>query len=166
MNQTRWQTPVSDAKSLSMVSLVDQGGGLHITLQDLRDPARRRYRFTFEPTPAYVNVLEEYRLSESPPPEGTGWTRTVPDSDWLRELRSREPLLDVHCPGCTHWKIVTEDDVIDVLCPNAPEIVEIEPATPDEPLPGKSRVLYHPQDRKELDKLLAEIKRRGKQDRD
>ena len=64
-------------------------------------------------------------------------------------------------PACRPFNRIKNGDG-----PNAPEIVEIEPATPDEPLPGKSSVLYDPKDRKEIDKLLAEVERRGKQDRD
>jgi len=159
--QLRWQTPVSDAKSLAMVSLVDQGG-LHITVQDLRDPKRRRYRFTFRRAPAYRNILEEYRTSEPPVGGKLGWTVTVPDSPWLEEFRNREPLLEVHSPGCRHYVIVTEDDVIDVLSPEPPEITEVESATEEEPDPGKSTVLYHPDDRKEIDTVINEITKRNR----
>ncbi len=83
--EVRWDTPVSDAKSLAMVSVLDQGG-LHITVQDLRDPDRRRYRFTFRRVPAHRNILEEYRTSDPPVSEGIGWTRLVLHSSWLRDL--------------------------------------------------------------------------------
>lgn len=158
--EERWQTPVSDAGSLAMVSLLDQGG-LHITVQDLKDPARRRYQFSFRDVPAYRNILEEYRMSE-PPPAGAwaGWTRIDPRSAWLADLSAREPLLDVHRPGCVHYIIVTEDDVIDVLSPEVPAIVEIAPAASDEPAPGKSQVLYDPQDRQQIARLLDDARRR------
>ena len=136
--EIRWEAAVSDAKSLAMVSLLDHDG-LHITVQDLRDPARRRYRFTFHRVPAYRNILEEYRTGEPVAPKGTGWTRVVPESPWLSELRKREPLLDVHSPACEHYVIVTEDDVIDVLSPEPPTIHEVEPGHPDENPPGKSK---------------------------
>ena len=59
--QERWQTPVSDAQSLAMVSLLDQNG-LQITLEDLQDPARRRFKFVSRRVAAYRNILEEYRM--------------------------------------------------------------------------------------------------------
>ena len=58
--QERWQTPVSDAQSLAMVSLLDQNG-LQITLEDLQDPARRRFKFVSRRVAAYRNI-EEYRM--------------------------------------------------------------------------------------------------------
>jgi hypothetical protein len=103
--QECWHTPVSDAQSLAMVSLLDQNG-LHMTLEDLQDPARRRFKFVFRRIAAYRNLLEEYRMSESSPPHGTGWPVTVSDSPWLAELWTEEPLLDVHSAGCLHYVIV------------------------------------------------------------
>ena len=122
----RWDTPVSDAQSLTMVSLIDQDG-LHITVED---PAWRRHRFTFRQVAAYRNILEEYRTSEPGASEGAGWTMLFPHSPWLSELRKREPLLDHFQPGCKHYVIATEDDVVDILSPDPPEICEIEPASP------------------------------------
>src|SRR5215475_5956481 len=78
LRQERWDTPVSDARSLAMVSLVDGGDALRITVQDLRDLSRRRFEFTFRRVPAYRNILEEYQASELPLPPGVGWTVTVP----------------------------------------------------------------------------------------
>lgn len=159
-SEERWETPVSDARSLALVSLVDQGG-LHITVQDLRDSARRRFRFSFARVPAYRSILEEYRTSERSPLGRTGWTRIDLSSHWLADLRRRQPLFDVHAPGCRHYIIVTEDDVVDVPAPKAPEIVEVAPAAMDEPAPGKSTVLYHPADRTRIDAVLDGLRRRG-----
>jgi hypothetical protein len=133
---------------------------LHITVQDLRDPERRRFCFSFEQVPAYRNVLEEYRTSEPAPAQRLGWTRIDSGSAWLADLRRREPLLDVHSPGCSHYIIVTEDDVLDVLAPEPPRIHELAPAAADEPAPGKSNVLYHPEDRKQIDAMLDDLRRR------
>jgi hypothetical protein len=55
----RWETPVSDVPTLFLDSLVDDGD-LHITVDDVR--GRRRWRLTFTDVPAYLNILEEYRL--------------------------------------------------------------------------------------------------------
>lgn len=157
--QERWHTPVSDAQSLAMVSLLDQNG-LHMTLDDLQDPARRRFKFVFRRIAAYRNILEEYRMSESSPPHGTGWTVTVSDSPWLAELWTEEPLLDVHSAGCLHYVIVTEDDVIDILCPKPPEIVEVAPAKADENPPGKLRILYHSYDEEQIEQIVEDITER------
>ena len=59
--QDRWHTPVSDAQSLAMVSLLDQNG-LHITIEDLQDPARCRFKFVFRRVAAYRNILKDYRM--------------------------------------------------------------------------------------------------------
>jgi hypothetical protein len=156
--EVRWETPVSDARSLAMVSLVDHRG-LHITVQDLRDPMRRRICFSFDRVPAYRNILEEYRTSAPPCHQDLGWTRIDMTSAWLADLRSREPLLDVHTPGCQHYVIITEDDVVDVLAPEAPTIVEVSPAKADEAAPGKSLVFYHPEDREQIEARLGELGR-------
>lgn len=160
MRQERWQTPVSDARSLAMVSLLDRDG-LRITVQDLRDPARRRFEFLFRRVVGYRNLLEEFRTSEPTLPPGTGWTVVIPDSPWLADLRAKEALLDVYAPECRHFMIVTEDDVIDVLSPEVPEIREVAPADPAEPLPGKSRVLLHPEDRGQIEQVFDEIRKRN-----
>jgi hypothetical protein len=118
----RWETPVSDARSLTLVSLSDDGE-LQVTVQG--DSNRQRVRFSFFKVVAYRNILEEYRTSEHGGDRHVGWTRIVLDSAWLAELRSREPLIDVHAPGCQHYVIATEDDVIDILTPKHPAISEV-----------------------------------------
>ncbi|MET0400190.1 MAG: hypothetical protein ABW277_25595 [Longimicrobiaceae bacterium] len=126
----RWETPVSDARSLRLVSLVDDGA-LRLTLEDAADPVRRRWTFVFASVPAYRNVREELRLglwAGGAGADRVGWTARVPGSPWLARLREAEPLLDVHHPGLVHFRIATEDDVIDVLSALAPEIEEAAPA--------------------------------------
>jgi hypothetical protein len=82
----RWETPVSDARSLAMVSLVDRDG-LRVTVQDLRDPTRRRFEFRFTGVAAYRNILEEYRTGEAAQlrvdSPRTGWTAIAIRSSWL-----------------------------------------------------------------------------------
>jgi len=85
MGFDRWETAVSDVKSLAMVSLVDQDG-LHVTVQDLRDPGRRRIRFTFRKVAAYRNVLEEFRTHEREViPSYVGRTLVSAASAWAPE---------------------------------------------------------------------------------
>jgi hypothetical protein len=89
----RWETPVSDADSLAMVSLIDDGE-LAVTVQDLRDPERRRLCFAFSKFPAYRNVLEEYRTQLWAMLSNTGnlgWTTIVANSTWVAALREAEP---------------------------------------------------------------------------
>jgi hypothetical protein len=158
----RWETPVSDLKSIAMVSLVDDGC-LKITVEDLRDPARPRWRFTFRQAPIYRNILEEYRLElwelVHQGGERKGWTVTVPSSPWLAQLKEKEPLIEVHHPYLLHFQIGTEDDVIDVLSPEAPLIESVEPAPPDEAVPGKSHVLHADEDGAEVEARLRAIRR-------
>ena len=141
----RWETPVSDLDSIAMVSLVDDGR-LKITVEDLRDTARPRWRFTFRQAPIYRNILEEYRLElwelVHAGGERKGWTVMVPSSPWLAQLKEKEPLIEVHHPNLLHFQIGTEDDVIDVLSPEEPLIESVEPASPGDPTPGKSEVLH------------------------
>ena len=141
----RWETPVSDVKSLAMVSLTDCQGHLTIIVQDLRDPQRRRFQFTFEQYPAYRNIMEEYRMELWTYLDRAGfhcgWTMRVQDAPWSRELK-QEPVVAVANPTLQHYMICTEDDVIEVLANAAPTIIEIAPADAEEALPGKSIIYY------------------------
>ena len=139
-----WRTPVSDIEGLQMVSLCDDNRSLAIIVQGLIDPVRRRFRISFNQYPAYRNINESYRnelwnvLSKN-----VGkWGRTfiVTASPWIESF-SKETLLFNH-PEITHYVICTEDDVIEVLSPEPPEIAEIEPAAEREELPGKSEIYW------------------------
>ena len=160
INFQRWKTPVSDAKSLAMVSLFDKKD-LEIILQDLKETARKRFKFIFKKVVAYRNILEEYRTTETefPSRRTFGWTIVSDHSQWLNELKQKEDLFKVNNPNCKHFIIMTEDDVIEILCSGFPKIIEVESAKEDEELPGKSTIYYHPEDGKEIDKLIDEIKK-------
>jgi hypothetical protein len=123
MTIERWQTPVSEARGLVMRSLLDGNGDLRIVVEDW--PDGRRFEFTFHRVAGYRNVLEEYRTSELRP-DGVGRTIEVVESEWLAQLRSQESLLDVISPGCRQFVITTDDDVIDILTPEEPEIRELD----------------------------------------
>ena len=163
-NFERWETPISDLKSIAMVSLVDDGE-LTITVEDLRDPSRPRWAFRFTRAPMYQNILEEYRLElwQRVHVDGKryGWTVRVPNSPWLAQLKEKEGLIEVHDPGLQHFQIGTEDDIIDVLSAKAPEILAIEPARPEERKPGKTEVLFAHEDRDKVEALFETIKRRN-----
>ena len=163
----RWETPVSAAKSLAMVSLLDNGN-LSITVQDLRDPERRRFCFTFKNYPAYRNMLEEYQTSlweEVKDESGeAGWTRIIRESRWLASLKETEPFLEESNPGLLHYMICTEDDVVEILSNEPPEVIEVEPAAEGEKTPGKSTVYYDPVDRDKIEVLINQIKRGSSDD--
>jgi hypothetical protein len=151
----RWETPVSDVKSLAMVSLVDDGQ-LSIVLQETRDAIRRRFCLSFKNYPVYRNILEEYRLELwneiKDQRKGIGWTIIIPESQWLASLLKSEPLLGECNPNLVHYVICTEDDVIEVLSNALPQITELDPAAEDEEVPGKSRVYFYPEDKDKIDK--------------
>ena len=158
----RWETPISDLKSIAMVSLIDDGC-LKITVEDLRDPARPRWCFTFRHAPIYRNILEEYRLElwELVHQEGArkGWTVIVPSSPWLAQLKEKEPLIEVDHPNLLHFQIGTEDDVIDVLSPELPLVESVKSASPDDAVPGKSHVLYADEDGTDVEARSRTIQR-------
>jgi hypothetical protein len=121
----RWETPVSDVPVLFLDSLVDDGD-LHITVDDVR--GRRRWRFTFSDAPAYLNILEEYRLELATVERhlrGLGRTVRVVGSPWLAYLYRSEALLTVHRPALQHFQVGTETAIVDVLAENAPGVVEL-----------------------------------------
>ena len=162
-NFKRWETPVSDSNSLEMVSLTDKKY-LEIVVQDLRDKKRRRIKFVFQKVVAYKNILEEYRTNETEFPNRKifGWTIFAENSKWLDKLNQSEDLLDVYNPKCKHFVIITEDDVLEILCSNFPDVMEIEPSKEEDDLPGKSTIYYHPEDRDNIDNLITEIKKESK----
>ncbi len=163
-NFKRWETPVSDAKSLAMVSLFDKRV-LEIILQDLKDPARKRYKFIFNKVAAYRNIMEEYRINEKEFPISSkkfGWTLFAETSEWLNYFKEKEQLLEEYNPNCKHFIIMSEDDVVEILCSYFPEVIEIEPAKIEDELPGKSTIYYHPEDRKEIDNIIDEINKESK----
>ncbi len=123
----RWETPVSGAGSLRLVALADDGV-LRLTLEDAGSVPPRRWRFTFTDVAGYASVREEYRLGawrSGASAADVGWTTRLPGSPWIESLRRAEPLVDVHHPRLTHYRIATEDDMIDVLSALPPRIEEI-----------------------------------------
>ena len=159
----RWETPFSDVKSLAVVSLTDSGT-LQVVVEAARAMPRRRWRIDFGRVPAYLNLMEEFRLElwgqTNPGEVKLGWARIIPDSPWLEKLCEREPLLRIHHPTLIHYQVGSEDDVIDVLGPATPTIQEIEPAADNESLPEKSRTLLYPDDRAEIEDLVERIRNR------
>lgn len=139
-----WQTPILEIEDLQMVSLSDDNCSLTIVVQGLLDPERRRFRISFSRYPAYRNINEDYRneLWNILSKKIGKWGRTfiVSNSPWIQSF-SNETLLFIY-PQIIHYVICTEDDVIEVLSPEPPEIVEIEPADKNDELPGKSEIYW------------------------
>ncbi|MCA1791709.1 MAG: hypothetical protein LC667_18215, partial [Thioalkalivibrio sp.] len=159
----RWETPFSDVKSLVVVSLTDSDT-LQVVVEAARTMPRRRWRIDFGRVPGYLNLMEEFRLELwgqiNPGEVKLGWALIIPDSPWIEKLCEREPLLHIHHPTLTHYQIGSEDDVIDVLGPSTPAIQEIEPAAENESLPEKSRRLFYPDGRAEIEGLAERIRNR------
>jgi hypothetical protein len=59
---------------------------------------------------------------------------------------------------------MTEDDVVEVLCPNEPRITEVDPAPESDRMHGKSRILSNDLDRPEVERLLADLSTNVKPD--
>jgi hypothetical protein len=128
----RWETLMSDAKHLFMESLHDHSGVLEIELADYwQNAATARYKVTFRRYPAYRNILEEYRLElwerrgQRSDPSATGWTLIIPDSPWVQEF-ANEPILEVFNPAIVHYLIATENDVIEVLSDEEPQVERLD----------------------------------------
>lgn len=160
---TRWDTPLSDLKSVAMVSLVDDGE-LSITFEAPRETGRPRWCVTFRTYPGYRNLLEEFRLELWSHLDSTnqrcGSTFTVANSPWIETLRTRESLFDTYYSRIKHYVLSTEDDVIEVLSPNAPRIDALGQTPTDEKAAGKSTVYYHPEDRAKIETEIPSLKRK------
>jgi len=123
----KWETPVSDSKWLSMVSLYDvaETQTLEIRLND----GKQEISINFENYPAYRNIHEEYRtnlwrhLDETS--QRCGWTFEVVNSSWSEKLYKDEPLLKFNDPNLRHFVISTGDDVVEILSNLEPEIKKI-----------------------------------------
>lgn len=121
-NFERWPTPVSDEPFLGMVSLVDDGE-LKIVVKNSRD---QQFCFTFTDYPAYRNIMEEYRTELWPRLHGKnlGNTLLIVESQWISSLKVNEPLLEIHLSHLFHYMICTADDVLEILTPAEPLVVE------------------------------------------
>jgi hypothetical protein len=121
----RWETPISNERFVSMISLVDDGDRLSVVVGSL--PGRKDVQFIFTEYPAYRNIQELYRtelwskLSEK---EELGNTFIIPQSQWLASLKYEG--LEIYFPNIVHYMICTEFGCVEVLSGTAPEIKEIE----------------------------------------
>jgi len=120
----RWETPISDAKNLGMVSLKDSASPN--TLEILLNDGTKEIIIIFNNYPAYRNILEEYRLKLwhhlDKTSQRCGSTFEVTESSWAEELSRDESLLEVQNPGLKHFVICTNDDVFEILSNEEPKI--------------------------------------------
>ncbi len=157
---SRWETPVVDVDRLLMVSLTDANRELVIVLEGPRPLGRPRWRVTFRHYPAYRNIDESYRvklwkwLDDSE--QRCGFTFTVDETSRFASWGTG--YLEDVAPNARHFVIATEDDVIEVLSVEEPMWHALEPARPEEPLPGKAQHLYAGEDDAVIRRMLAGLK--------
>lgn len=154
----KWPTPISDVESLSMVMLVDDGT-LSIIVQ-VNGVTPKWFRCVFSKYPAYRNILEEFRTELwerlEQKKQYLGWTAIVNNSQWVSSF-SREPLLKEHYPQLKHYLICTEDDVIEVLSPQDPEMREIA-VQDSQTQSGKSDIYRFDKDESKIKEIFSKLK--------
>ncbi|WP_145067018.1 hypothetical protein [Engelhardtia mirabilis] len=145
-----------------MVSLADVDRELVLLLESGRGSDRPRWRVRFKQYPAYRNIDEAYRTDLwswiDSSGQRLGFTFTVEESPPLASWGT--VYLHEVVPGIRHFVIATEDDVVEVLSAEEPVWEVARPAEAGEPLPGKARHLYLGEDDVEIDRLVADVKRR------
>lgn len=157
----RWNTPVSDWMRVLLVHLVDDGA-LSVLLEETGRPGHRRFRIRFPRFIAYRNIMEEYRTElwkkfNCGPKLGLGSTWIVTNSSWASSVVGQYPLIPLR--DVTHYFIGTEDDVIEVLAIEAPELSEA-PVVDGKQRLGKAEHYYMPEDHQRVDQLHKEIRDR------
>jgi hypothetical protein len=161
----RWDTPIADINAIGLVSLTDASRKLEIVVEAFRQPIRSRWRFTFTSYPCYRNIMEEYRLSLwkylDDSNQRCGFTFTVEQSPWIASFEPSEPLLAQNHKKLRHFVICTEDDILEVISNDEPQIESIAPAPVNAPEPGKSQHLYYPTDKEKINQLVEKV--RGRQ---
>lgn len=154
----KWATPISDVESLSMVMLVDDGM-LSIIVQ-ANGVSPKWFRCVFSRYPAYRNILEEFRAELwerlEQQKQHLGWTAIVSNSPWISSF-DREPLLKEYYPQLKHYLICTEDDVIEVLSPQDPELQEIAVQDSHAQV-GKSNVYRFDKDVSMIKEVFSKLK--------
>lgn len=137
----KWETPVSNFGSSRLELLIDSEF-LTIILQEGAGVLRSRVKFIFKGDYAYRNINESFRndLWATIPPN-LGQTLIVEDSDFLKALKADDLGEEVFA-NAKHYVLKTEDDVIEVVSVDHPEIQIVENADPKASLPGKSKIVH------------------------
>ena len=124
MNVIRWETPASELKHVRFQSLTHTRA-LVIAIAGEHDGRLAIVTFTFHKALAYRTLVEEYRtaLWRTISDPQLGWTRRIVDSPWVRELVSSEPVFLINSGDkATHYLVCTQDEVIDILSVDLPDI--------------------------------------------
>ena len=164
----RWETPLSDIRSLVMVSMSDCHRQLTFTFEAPRESGGPRWELKFNTYPGYRNLLEEFRIQLWEHLDSTdqrcGNTFFVTNSPWIQTLRKTEGVFDHYYPEMFHYVMATEDDVIEVLSPETPVVSVSMRQADGEPPAGKSTVFYAPAGREKMERVFPQLKR-GSQER-
>lgn len=119
----RWETPISNERLLSIISLVDDGERLSIIV----DGSSGKYvQFVFTDYPAYRNIQELYRteLWNRLYRRSLGSTLTIPESEWIASFEGEGS--EVYFPRAVHYMICTSDGCVEVLSSVVPEITAMK----------------------------------------
>jgi hypothetical protein len=136
-----WETPVSQFSSPRLELLMD-ASCLSIIIQDGAGERRARVRFIFGNDYAYRNINESFRNELwAKMPTNLGQTLIVEDSDFLNLLRS-DNIGEETFSKAKHYLFKTEDDVIEVVATQNPEIQMLTDAEENSPAVGKSKILF------------------------
>ena len=87
----------------------------------------RRVEFVFERVAGHRCLNDDICLSFwNGINERQSWTMIGSDDLWIDPLSEREPLLRQHYPGVRHYIVATEDEVIEILADEEPEVRSLE----------------------------------------
>jgi len=113
---SRWQTLLSDLDGLFLVSCVNNGSVLTLTVEDR---GNERFEVVFE-NPVPYRMVDEGHLQNywGASDRGRSWTFKVENPTWIRDLY----LMDVYLPGAECFVVATYDTCLEVLCKEQPVI--------------------------------------------
>lgn len=121
-----WRPLQENVGRLIVVSLIDDSRGLRIILKSESDADARCFEISFDPYIAYRNMDESYRFKTV---SNHNWERNVSlyrvnNSSWVEWLHEESAGL-YRENVITHYMIVTNADVIDVLTEFQPDFKRI-----------------------------------------
>jgi len=121
-----WNTPVSDENFL-LVDMQYEDCCLKLSLDPSIDGFnKKKTKITFSKVASFKITSERYmnymwnEISES---GACGRTLFVENSEWIQNLSSSDGLFALFEKNPTHYLILTDNEVIDVLSSNYPEII-------------------------------------------
>src|SRR5882724_4640181 len=132
----KWERVASVDTPAARASIVEDHRGLSVTLwfSEVVGAPNSNLEISFGRVPAYA-VHEEFvhpwnsYETESPPKLAGQWQRyslpllIVKDSIWLKSFSESQL---INYPECVHYRLVTLDQTVDVLCNQAPSVSWLE----------------------------------------